>query len=578
MSSWSDWTACSADCGDGTRSRSRTVIKPAAEEGKCPCGEETAPCEGTKCPKDCKLSDWSKWGDCSATCGHGTKTRSRTVDVDAQYGGKCGDLDESAKCMDKSCPEPCQVSEWSSWGACSVTCGLGKRSRSRSVEVPAKHGGTCDNALEAEEKCKEVDCPVPCVMSDWSSWGKCSASCGTGTKSRTRKVEVDAKHGGECAGKLDQSEKCMDMPCPQPCEVSAWSSWSECSLTCGSGSRSRSRTVDVEAKHGGACDDALEAKEDCKLAECPVDCKMGDWGEWSACPKECGVEKVKERSRSVELQAEHGGVACGPEKMTDQCEVAVCPQVSHITLCGRVAQSTTNHPLAGVEVKMTDAEGTKHAKKSNATGQFCFDEVKVGSATVTATADRYEDYKRQYEVAENKALNILMAQTLKEGEVQFVMNWEDKPNDLDSHLNFGTCHIWWSGKKCDKYTMHASLDIDNKHKIDYAQTKPAKAAKPETISLTKAYQCGSPGSSCRLVYRVRNYSRCKDDPYKVLYKDKASIKESQVMVEVWQYGKNKLEFTINDDSVFTDEDCWWYVFKIDNGELSKCTSEEMCKV
>merc|ERR1719409_1421441 len=118
--------------------------------------------------------------------------------------------------------------------------------------------------------------PIDCLLSTWDDWSACSAACGDGTKTRSRTHTVEAQHGGkECEGALDASEECKEKECPVQCTLSDWTPWGACSTTCGKGSRSRSRTVTTEAKHGGKeCEDALVASEDCKERECPIDCAM----------------------------------------------------------------------------------------------------------------------------------------------------------------------------------------------------------------------------------------------------------------------------------------------------------------
>jgi hypothetical protein len=52
-------------------------------------------------------TQWTTWGDCSVTCGGGTQTRSRTCDNPApQYGGaQCsGDASGSQQCNTDNCP------------------------------------------------------------------------------------------------------------------------------------------------------------------------------------------------------------------------------------------------------------------------------------------------------------------------------------------------------------------------------------------------------------------------------------------------------------------------------------------
>ena len=58
-------------------------------------------------PADCKWSHWSDWTACSATCGNGTKTRSRTRYVEDVNGGiDCPGEEEkdNIDCNESACP------------------------------------------------------------------------------------------------------------------------------------------------------------------------------------------------------------------------------------------------------------------------------------------------------------------------------------------------------------------------------------------------------------------------------------------------------------------------------------------
>jgi len=71
-------------------------------------------------PVDCKLSDWSEWTKCSVECGGGVQTRSRTLISPAKNGGKCGPLTETRECNIQPCPKDCQVSDWNEWTSCTA--------------------------------------------------------------------------------------------------------------------------------------------------------------------------------------------------------------------------------------------------------------------------------------------------------------------------------------------------------------------------------------------------------------------------------------------------------------------------
>jgi len=111
------------------------------------------------CYADCKVEDWSIWSKCSATCGDGTKTRGRAVIREAENGGApCPALEEEEPCNTDQCPVDCEVEDWSSWTKCSATCGGGNKTRGRGVVQEAEIGGAICPALEEEESCNTDQC------------------------------------------------------------------------------------------------------------------------------------------------------------------------------------------------------------------------------------------------------------------------------------------------------------------------------------------------------------------------------------------------------------------------------------
>jgi hypothetical protein len=170
--------------------------------------KETAPCnpgiaEPTPevCqhpPVDCMLGDWTQWGICSAPCGGGSMTRNREVVIPpANMGKSCGGaLAEVSACNRAPCklscePVDCAWEAWGSWSACDK-CG-GQRKRFRHVTSEAHCGGSACPQLPSEEtsnctrKCHEL---VHCGWGDWQDWSQCSATCGTGSMERTRRLQL----------------------------------------------------------------------------------------------------------------------------------------------------------------------------------------------------------------------------------------------------------------------------------------------------------------------------------------------------------------------------------------------------
>lgn len=145
----------------------------------------------------------------------------------------------------------CQVSPWTP-DDCSVSCGGGIQNLTRKIVVPANFGAPCP-PLVVEKKCNEQHCPVDCSIGQWSGWSSCSAKCGGGVKERSRKIQRQAKYGGEPCGLTQDSITCGEAACAKPCVLAPWTQWSSCSKACDRGSKKRYRHVLKKAVAGGAC-------------------------------------------------------------------------------------------------------------------------------------------------------------------------------------------------------------------------------------------------------------------------------------------------------------------------------------
>ena len=55
---------------------------------------------------------------------------------------------------------------------------------------------------------------VDCRLTIWSSWSACTKSCGTGTTARTRQIESEPENGGEECGETKEMVECNTRECP----------------------------------------------------------------------------------------------------------------------------------------------------------------------------------------------------------------------------------------------------------------------------------------------------------------------------------------------------------------------------
>ncbi|XP_075879669.1 spondin-1a [Nelusetta ayraudi] len=281
-------------------------------------------------PETCIYSNWSPWSACSsATCEKGKRMRQRMLKAQLDLSVPCPHTADFEPCMGPGCSDEdastCTMSEWVAWSPCSASCGTGSRSRNRYMTQFPDDGSPCSLPTEETENCvvNEECSPSSCLVTEWAEWDTCSATCGVGMKTRERKVERPRADGSLCEAELLEVEKCMMPECHTiPCLLTSWSDWSDCSVTCGKGLRTRQRTLKSPVELGD-CTEELEQVEKCMLPECPINCAMTEWTEWSECTKSCGKGHTI-RTRTVTLEPQFGGDHCSETIQRKKCKIRKC--------------------------------------------------------------------------------------------------------------------------------------------------------------------------------------------------------------------------------------------------------------
>lgn len=147
--------------------------------------------------------------------------------------------------------DECDVTDWTEFKPCSANCGKGFRIRTRNYlyETSARQAD-CRVPLIEKQSC-EVECVgnISCATTSWTEWSDCSVSCGKGTRTRSRKfMNRSARKVCNQVDLVDR-EVCTGLlvTCPDDeqhdpkCSVTSWSEWSPCTTTCGRGMKIRTR-------------------------------------------------------------------------------------------------------------------------------------------------------------------------------------------------------------------------------------------------------------------------------------------------------------------------------------------------
>ena len=304
--SWSDWTPCSKSCGSGLKFRKRNCYQNGAAVDSAACsGDDTLRkyCNFHDCPS---WKNWSPWTGWSQSCGNMTRTQTRPCLYNNNYV-------EDKKCSGPSikhaqrfikCPS---WDNWESWNPCSVSCGTGRKSRSRKCLFQnfIRSASLCEEGSDKEsENCSEESCPTWSEFTSWSSW---SAGWGVVKRSKSRFCRNDIRDfdPNECVGENVYSETKTIIP-PK---WSNWMAWSKCSKVCGPQSIERKRfcffngteMTPMKSTCGGS---AHETKQ-CETKPCKSNASWGSWYSWTQCSTTCG-RGSKYKYRDCLLDKEQG--------------------------------------------------------------------------------------------------------------------------------------------------------------------------------------------------------------------------------------------------------------------------------
>lgn len=327
-SNWSDFSSCSAPCGTGARRRSRACLKLCANDTRM-CAPDASgrmdsdqqPCNRQDClpPIDCQVSDWVN-GTCFAICDGvnpsaiGQQLRLRRITRQPANGGMaCPPYFEIVPCT-RDCPVDCLLGQWSAWSErvkscvgtlCNPSCGVGERIRTRPIQRPSANGGQ------------------PCVDREFlPSLMPCNETACSGPEAM---IPCSTKCLRSC-NDVRASKQCQDAGCVPGCgcqgdklrEEDSCVNLAECNCAHPSNVSKLMPPGSTVTKDCNTCV-CTNGLFVCGTTRCAQDCEWSVWQKVGSCNVTCGTGK-QQWSRTIAKPAVGGGAECtGPTVQFTDC-------------------------------------------------------------------------------------------------------------------------------------------------------------------------------------------------------------------------------------------------------------------
>ena len=322
------------------------------------CANSVPRFKGCLMPRDCIVSDWSSWSDCSPryisiSNHHSTQRlisgkavghfylqqRTREIVVTSIGNGKiCPHLSETRAC-DKSTlighfheninttdpqnrtfmwftgswsqcfPQKIKVSQITDNSHCKV--GIKRRSvfcvkANDNTHKPLGVQFCVHNPRPRNEAFCSHDCTETCIFGEWSSWSSCTADC---DRNKTGTIRGTIYRNRKIISYLSDPRACLEYAESKPCTLKNCVSWAAGSQTvcllddiqrsCGNGKTHRAVYCLNARGHQVSKEACNGSKPSVSLScqvPCPNDCVVGTWGPWGACEGVCGKNGTHDSS------------------------------------------------------------------------------------------------------------------------------------------------------------------------------------------------------------------------------------------------------------------------------------------